>query len=53
MPETIHCRRCGKAIRVEDFKDMMAKLRRHYKKYHPIAFRRGIKRGAAKRKKKR
>jgi hypothetical protein len=50
MPETIHCRICGKAIRVKNFGDMMAKLRRHRKKYHPKAFRESIKKGVRTRK---
>ena len=50
MPETIHCSVCGKAIRVENFADQMAKLRRHYKKHHPKKFKESIKRGVKKRK---
>jgi len=50
MPETIHRSICGKPIKVENFQDMMAKLRRHYKKYHPKAFKKGIREGVAKRK---
>lgn len=53
MPEVVHCRKCGRAIKVDDFKDMMAKLRRHYKKNHPIAFRKSIKKGVETRKRKR
>jgi len=50
MPEVVHCSVCGKAIRVENFADQMAKLRRHYKKYHPKKFKESIKRGVKKRK---
>lgn len=52
MPETIHCSICGKPIRVKDFVDGMAKLRRHRKKYHPKAFRESIKKGIKTRSKK-
>jgi len=52
MPETVHCSICGKAIRVEDFQDMMKKIRRHRKKYHPSSFKKSIKKGVATRKKK-
>lgn len=52
MPEIIHCRICGKAIHVENFADMMAKLRRHRKKYHPRAFRQSVKKAIATRKNK-
>ncbi len=51
MPERIHCGICGKAIKVENFKDALAKLRRHRKKHHPKAFRESIKKGVATRKK--
>lgn len=50
MPETVHCSRCKKAIRVENFPDQMSKLRKHYKEAHPKAFKEGIKKGVAKRK---
>lgn len=50
MPETTHCRICGKAIHAESFEDGMAKLRRHRKKYHPTAFRKSVKKGIASRK---
>jgi hypothetical protein len=50
-PEIIHCGICRKPIKVEDFKDALAKLRRHRKKYHPKAFRKSIKKGVATRKK--
>jgi hypothetical protein len=53
MPETIHCSKCGKSIRVKNFGDMMVKLRRHYKEYHPILFKRSIKKGIETRKKSR
>jgi len=53
MPmKTIHCRRCGKAIRGENFPQRMAKLRRHYKKAHPRIWRESIRRGVRKRAKK-
>ena len=52
MPETIHCSRCGKAIKVKDFADRMAKLREHYKKVHPVLFKRSIKKGVKTRSKK-
>ena len=51
MPEIIHCSICGKPIRVEGFKDQMAKIRRHRKKYHPTAFKRSIEKGVRARKK--
>ena len=47
MPETIHCRICGKAIRAASFEDGMAKLRRHRKAEHPTAFRRSVKKAIA------
>lgn len=50
MPETIHCSICGKAIRGENFADIMAKLRRHRKKHHPKAFRESIRKGVRTRK---
>lgn len=44
MPDkTIHCSKCGKAITGWDFAERMSKLRRHYKKSHPVLFKRGIK----------
>jgi hypothetical protein len=50
MPtRTIHCSRCGKAISGYDFAERMSKLRRHYKEKHIGVFRRAIKRGARKR----
>ncbi len=52
MPETIKCSKCGKKIRVDGFADQMSKIRRHYKKNHPTAFKQSIKRGVAKRKRK-
>jgi len=53
MPvKTIHCRLCGKAIKGYSFKIRMAKLRRHYKRNHPGAFRRMIKKSVETRKKK-
>lgn len=50
MPETIHCSICRKAIRGKDFRDIMAKLRRHREKYHPKAFRESIRKGVRTRK---
>jgi len=50
MPEIIHCKKCGKAIRVKNFADQMAKIRRHYKKYHPSAFKKSIAKGVKARK---
>ena len=52
MPETVHCRvrGCGKAIRGKDFADIIAKLRRHRKEYHPTLFRKSVKKGVATRK---
>lgn len=49
MPETIHCRVCGKSFRVENFADQMKKIRRHYKTEHPRLWRKSIKRGVVKR----
>ena len=49
-PETIHCLICGKPIRAKNFEDGMAKLRRHRQKYHPKAFKKGIKKGVKTRK---
>lgn len=42
MPEVVHCRLCGKPIRVENFRDQMSKIRRHYKEHHPKAFKESI-----------
>lgn len=50
MPEVVHCSICGKTIRVKDFKDQMAKIRRHRKAEHPSAFRKSVKKGVAARK---
>jgi len=50
MPETIRCSRCKKAIRVDNFPDQMAKLRKHYKASHPKAFKESIKKGVKTRK---
>jgi len=52
MPETVRCRvrGCKKTIRGEDFSDIMAKLRRHRKKYHPALFRKSVKKGVTTRK---
>lgn len=50
MPETIHCRICGKPIRAKNFEDGMAKLRRHRAKYHPQAFRESVKKAVRTRK---
>lgn len=51
MPEVVHCRLCGKSIKVENFADMMAKLRRHRKKYHPKDFKESIRKGVKARRK--
>lgn len=53
MPETIHCRVCGKAFRVKNFEDQMAKLRHHYKTAHPRIWKESVKRGAQKRRRRR
>ncbi len=46
MPDrTIHCKVCNRPITGYDFAERMAKLRRHYKKYHPSRFKASIKRG--------
>jgi hypothetical protein len=50
LPEIVHCGKCRKAIKVKDFPDQMRKLRRHYKKYHPEAFEKSIKKGIKTRK---
>ena len=46
LKKNIKCSKCGKRIRgTKDvgFKERMAKLRRHRKKYHPKAHRKSIK----------
>ena len=55
MPETIHCRvrGCGKAIRVKNFGDQQAKLRRHRQKSHPRLFKQSIRKGVETRKRNR
>jgi hypothetical protein len=45
MPEVIHCKICGKSIKVKDFADAMSKLRRHRKEEHLRAFKKSIKKG--------
>lgn len=40
--KTIHCSICGQAISGYGFADRMEKLRRHYKKHHPTAFKKQI-----------
>jgi predicted nucleic acid-binding Zn ribbon protein len=50
VPETVHCSVCGKAIRGDNFADIMAKLRRHRQKAHPSLFRKSIRKGVATRK---
>lgn len=42
MPETVHCRICGKAIAGASFKERMAKIRRHRKSEHPTAHKRSV-----------
>jgi len=42
MPETVHCRLCGKAITGRDFAERMAKLRHHRKQKHPTAHKRSV-----------
>lgn len=51
MPENVKCKVCGKVIHVENFKDMMEKLRKHYRKAHPTKFKTWGKKAAATRKK--
>ena len=51
MSETVHCKICGKSFRVENFADQMEKIRHHYKIAHPRKFKKSIKRGVEKRKK--
>ena len=53
MPETIHCKLCGKPIRVKNFADEMEKLREHRKEFHLAAFKKSIKKGLETRKKNR
>jgi len=48
---TIHCSICGKPIRGYDMAERMAKLRRHRKKYHPMAHRRSTKKAVRTRRK--
>jgi len=50
VPEVVHCSKCKKAIKVENFPDQMKKLRRHYAKSHPKAFKESVAKGVAKRK---
>lgn len=43
MPvRTVRCSKCGARISGYDYPERMAKLRRHYKKYHPIKFKKMI-----------
>jgi len=42
MPNTVHCRLCGKAIKGRDFAERMAKLRHHRKLIHPTAHKRSV-----------
>jgi hypothetical protein len=54
MPtQTIHCKKCGAPISGYTFSERMSKLRRHYKEKHIGIFKRAIKRGAKKRRKRR
>jgi len=48
-PESCHCSKCGKRSPVGYFEDRMAWLRRHYKKYHPRAWKRSVAKGVANR----
>jgi predicted small metal-binding protein len=44
MPDKIiHCSKCGQSIKGYDLAERMDKLRRHYKKHHPVAFRESFK----------
>jgi len=55
LPFNIRCRICGKRIRGTKnvpFNERMRKLRRHYKKYHPEAFKEMYRKAAETRKKK-
>lgn len=54
MPENIHCRvkGCKWSAVVDDFADAMKRLRHHYRTKHPTKWRESIKRGVAKRRKK-
>jgi len=48
MPnKTVHCKICHAPISGSTFKERMAKIRRHYKKYHPAAFARMIRKAVA------
>lgn len=49
--ETIHCKKCGKAIRVRNFADQMNKIRHHYKLKHPRVFKKSIAKGVKTRRK--
>jgi hypothetical protein len=51
VPETIHCSICHKTIHVDNFADMMDKIRHHRKLKHPKAFKASIKKGITTRKK--
>ena len=50
--KVVHCRVCNARISGDDFPGRMAKLRRHYKKHHPEAWKRSIKKGVKARKEK-
>jgi hypothetical protein len=50
MPETIYCSKCKKAIKVENFPDQMSKLRHHYARHHPKAFKESVAKGIKTRK---
>ncbi len=44
MPtKTVRCSKCGKKISGYNFEIRMEKLRKHYKKEHPIIWKRNIK----------
>jgi hypothetical protein len=43
MPnKTVHCKICGAGISGSSFRERMAKIRRHYAKHHPAAWRRAV-----------
>jgi len=60
--KVIHCRTCGKVIRRFDRRryrghvpqrEILAAIRRHYKKFHPRKFRASIRKGVRTRKERR
>lgn len=51
MPmKTVHCSICDAPIRGSTFNARMTKLRRHYKRQHPAAWKRSTRKGVKARK---